>query len=36
MKLISIGVIHVKIYTYADDLTIVSQHPLVDEAAIQL
>ena len=26
----------VKIYTYADDLTIVSQHPRVDEAAIQL
>ena len=26
----------VKIYTYADDLTMVSQHPRVDEAAIQL
>ena len=26
----------VKIYTYADDLTIVLQHPRVDEAAIQL
>ena len=26
----------VKIYMYADDLTIVSQHPRVDEAAIQL
>ena len=26
----------VTIYTYADDLTIVSQHPRVDEAAIQL
>ena len=26
----------VKIYTYADDLTIISQHPRVDEAAIQL
>ena len=26
----------VRIYTYADDLTIVSQHPRVDEAAVQL
>ena len=26
----------VKIYTYADDLTIISQHPRVDEGAIQL